>query len=102
VRRIIDEERRKHGGADSVAGGIAGESQMLARADMEQSNLSPDEYKKMQGMLGGSKAKGTKVLAKLQGVTEILAKDSFDTNQTLVLMACENSTVRRAAAALRP
>ena len=38
----------------------------------------------MQGMLGGSTAKGTKVLAKLHGVTQTLAKDSFDQNSTLL------------------
>ena len=44
-------------------------------------------YKRMQGMLGGSTAKGTKVLAKLNGATEKLEKDSFDANQTLVVTA---------------
>ena len=66
---------------------------MLAAADMADSKLSADEYKRMQGMLGGSTAKGTKVLAKLNGTTEKLEKDSFDANQTLVVMGCNDCVV---------
>jgi hypothetical protein len=99
VRKLMDEARRANGGAiagggaTDAAGRIAGESQMLAAADMADSKLSPDEYKRMQGMLGGSTAKGTKVLAKLSGVTEKLEKDSFDANQTLVVMGCNDCVV---------
>lgn len=97
VRKLMDEARRANGGAigapKDAAGRIAGESQMLAAADMADSNLSADEYKRMQGMLGGSTAKGTKVLTKLNGVTEKLEKDSFDANQTLVLMGCTDCVV---------
>ena len=96
VRQIIDSERRRLGalsGSTDVAAAIGGESQLLTASDMAQSGLSVEEYKTMQGMLGGSKAKGTKVLAKLVGEIVSLASDAFDANQTLVLMACTNCTV---------
>lgn len=97
VRKLMDEARRANGGAIAGAGDaaarIAGESQMLAAADMADSKLSADEYKRMQGMLGGSTAKGTKVLAKLNGATEKLEKDSFDANQTLVVMGCNDCVI---------
>jgi hypothetical protein len=112
VRKVIDEERRKHGGGGGggsatqplgggggggggtdAAASIGMESQMLAASDRADSKLSPEEYKMMQGMLGGSKAKGTKVLAKLSGVTQVLTDGSFDANQTLVLMGCRDCVV---------
>ena len=93
VRKLMDEVRRANGGNKNAAGQIAGDSQMLTAADMADSKLSPDEYKRMQGMLGGSTAKGTKVLAKLNGATEKLEKDSFDANQTLVLMGCTDCVI---------
>ena len=44
-------------------------------------------------MLGGSTGKGTKVLAKLTGGTELVPKDSIGANDTLVLIGCEGTTV---------
>jgi hypothetical protein len=97
VRKLMDEARRaragKTAGGSDAAARIAGESQMLAAADMADSKLSADEYRRMQGMLGGSTAKGTKVLAKLNGATEKLEKDSFDANQTLVVMGCNDCVI---------
>jgi hypothetical protein len=96
VRKALDEATKTFGKA---TGGILGESHLLTASDMADSNLNDAEYKRLQGMLGGSNAKGTKVLAKLRGVTEKL--EGFETNATVVVMDCEDCTVELASTCVK-